>query len=737
MEFSETIDWNKLDNDAHESDWHLTEELFEKFSLKPTLCERVVTLGGNGELTEPPNEDVSPPIPEPRIPFPRISAISTEDQKYFLETYKEYVSGKEFDMEGINRLENLIWTLMSEQKEFSMFLQQHSLSLKNEYNFVQPQIKESVQKLLADHRARAVHCLAPCYTLFQTVGLSAGAVFPNDPILCYIRTLKQAVEQPLLYLPNVEENTRLLLKNGEDEDVFAQVELCQDSTACEFSTEYGVHFVLTAEAFQTLIDNHQPDYDKAWELPVSVVDHSNDVTESTSSCSKTIVIDSPLPPKTITPREMNVMYYQREICRLLRNTPNKSDEASTPPRDFTQKGNNDSEKMNLDKDLMTGEQKTTDRNLQTISESLSDELSTKNLGEDVNLTITPCAESTATSSNADLLGNSLNNNDKKSENIAKNMRFSYSIWTFGNLKLLVRVANCGVLYQRNKEGKGSLHPVNVYAKPEYQLMFGYELITSSEASRWWVDSYLNPDSLCVCARIDPVSSELLRADVLSQAEIINMSSFNAAQPMKMVHNILTRLEKLLEPGRYILSHSSGDMHMCIYELVNGREGADEGKKASYDLHASHSRNDECLVYYEKFIPWVSLDPNIFHGWHIAHERIPMTFPAVSSAELAKAPGGKKKKKKKKKGNKKKATAKKTCQEITHYQEKGSENLAVNAKGGVYRKRLRSGDQFTNDNAGDGFNSEDTSCSTTLEAGIAQRLRSRTKPVSYDDLEFNF
>ena len=32
----------------------------------------------------------------------------------------------------------------------------------------------------------------PFYTLFQTIGLSSGAVFPNDPVLSYKQTLKKA-----------------------------------------------------------------------------------------------------------------------------------------------------------------------------------------------------------------------------------------------------------------------------------------------------------------------------------------------------------------------------------------------------------------------------------------------------------------------------------------------------------------------------------------------------------------
>ena len=46
----------------------------------------------------------------------------------------------------------------------------------------------------------------------------------------------------------------------------------QDTTACEFVEDNAIHFVLTGEALQMLIDNHSPDYEKDWELPVTVVE---------------------------------------------------------------------------------------------------------------------------------------------------------------------------------------------------------------------------------------------------------------------------------------------------------------------------------------------------------------------------------------------------------------------------------------------------------------------------------
>ena len=44
-----------------------------------------------------------------------------------------------------NSIQNLMWKLSSEQEEFLRFLQQHSLSAKDEYNFLHLQVKKEIQ----------------------------------------------------------------------------------------------------------------------------------------------------------------------------------------------------------------------------------------------------------------------------------------------------------------------------------------------------------------------------------------------------------------------------------------------------------------------------------------------------------------------------------------------------------------------------------------------------------------
>lgn len=48
---------------------------------------------------------ISLKIPEPLIPYPKISDLSIEDQKYFLDAFKEYVSGEEIGFENVDQLQ--------------------------------------------------------------------------------------------------------------------------------------------------------------------------------------------------------------------------------------------------------------------------------------------------------------------------------------------------------------------------------------------------------------------------------------------------------------------------------------------------------------------------------------------------------------------------------------------------------------------------------------------------------
>lgn len=411
-----------------------------------------------------------------------------------------------------------------------------------------------------------------------------------------------------------------------------------------------------------------------------------DSGKTSSEC--TIMIDDALPPKSLQPREANVMYYHRKVCGILRQPRDRQLSDIGYTRTAVEKDSE--EAMDADGDLIICED-----NFEPSKENLGD------LGKDVDII------STNLNANENREGNQfatdLKCQDKGSN---KTNHFTYSLWTFGGLNLLIRTTDCGFLYQANKAGKGSFYPVNVFVKPEYQLIHGYEQITTSEASRWWLSTYINPDSLCLCARTDPVTAQLVKLDIFDQSNILTLSSFDPAKPMKMIHGILSRLEKLLKPGKYILSHSANDMHICVYEVIDDEKGG-KTKNASYNLHLAHSK--EVLLEYEKHVPWVPLDPNMFLHWQVAHNRIPLTFPPTTRQELKKiqeknAVARKKKTKKGKKGKDDKTS--------------GDVGKLGNKSAGKHSMNTRASTRADNEK----------------DLGMALRLRSR---VTYDENDFDF
>lgn len=416
--------------------------------------------------------------------------------------------------------------------------------------------------------------------------------------------------------------------------------------------------------------------------------------------SRTIFIDNPLPSKTMTPREVNVMYFGDELCRMLKKPLNSNNDSGNQTY-ATKTQKNYIEERDCRESLKN------DCNL--IKEAME---------HDNDLTI--CEENIPIGNRNDLFADSSlkdafivddkisNDGDEMSqhedmdkEKIQNLSQFTYSLWTFGTLNLLIRTSDCGLLHQPNrKSGRGALHPVNVFIKPEYQLCYGYEKITMSEASRCWIHTYCNPESVCVCARVSFLTGELLKLDVLNQSDILALSSFDPAKPMKAIHGIFTRLQKLLLPGKYILSHSANDLHICVYNVAK-----DATKKSVYDLHLAHSNN--FLVQYDKNVPWVPVDPNIFLDWHIAFNRIPLTFPPVSTDKSRKV----------------------------HLQNagQGKKNSKTSKK-----KKKKGGKHVNNFNVGIQSKNNTFQISDEQEiAGIAERLRSKARPVTYDDIDFNF
>ncbi|XP_031566884.1 uncharacterized protein LOC116301861 [Actinia tenebrosa] len=257
---------------------------------------------------------------------------------------------------------------------------------------------------------------------------------------------------------------------------------------------------------------------------------------------------------------------------------------------------------------------------------------------------------------------------------AKN--FVYSLWKFGKFRLLIRSKLDAYKTDKNTKVQSFL---SVVAKPEFQWQFGYERLTPSETARWWLKTYIRPNTTVLCARIKRQNNEVLRVDEMTPPDVLSSgSAFNPAQGMKLVYQIFNSLAQLACDS-YLLTHERFAIHCCLYK--NAQHSTTK-KKPELDINARYSKPITVVDFTSIDVSWSGIDTELFLAEHIEQKRIPATFPAVNEnilkeiekqkqkqmelmfpANAVMAPGKKKKKKKKSQAKKRRLDAGESEREV--------------------------------------------------------------------------
>ncbi|XP_013396855.1 little elongation complex subunit 2 isoform X2 [Lingula anatina] len=218
----------------------------------------------------------------------------------------------------------------------------------------------------------------------------------------------------------------------------------------------------------------------------------------------------------------------------------------------------------------------------------------------------------------------------------------YSLWTFGNLKLLVRSNIHGVM----RDEQLGTRKVAVVPKMEYQAMYGAEQTTFSETARMWMTSFLRQNCNIVRARINVFTSEVMTLEELDTSKILYpRCPFSPDNTMPVVYHVLEKLAMLPE-GHYLLSHEKGDSSCHI------RRSTDPDKKGSYNLHNSHLCTDLTSDHHREDSQWIPVDPNVMLPYyHKKFDRIPATFDPKDMSATQKFNSGQSQPKNKKKKKK--------------------------------------------------------------------------------------
>ncbi|KAJ7370162.1 ER membrane protein with type-III transmembrane domains [Desmophyllum pertusum] len=209
-------------------------------------------------------------------------------------------------------------TVLIEQDEYQQFVHRHAKTNHHQYNFIHPDIWDYF-KAEVDGKLRESTSKYPRhYSLHETIGLAAGAVFKTDAVLTFEQTLLQVGNVSKLCLP---ESTSVMLSEVSEVKRSSAVKTCspkvvsEDPIAVSLAKKHKVDIVISSSGLNTLLDNHPPDYSKQWQLPITVK-RQEDIQDKTSG-HKIVFIDKPLPPQKVHAREVHEKFYKHALRRLV------------------------------------------------------------------------------------------------------------------------------------------------------------------------------------------------------------------------------------------------------------------------------------------------------------------------------------------------------------------------------------------------------------------------------------
>uniref|UniRef100_A0A452GWI0 Little elongation complex subunit 2 C-terminal domain-containing protein n=1 Tax=Gopherus agassizii TaxID=38772 RepID=A0A452GWI0_9SAUR len=198
----------------------------------------------------------------------------------------------------------------------------------------------------------------------------------------------------------------------------------------------------------------------------------------------------------------------------------------------------------------------------------------------------------------------------------------YKLFSLDDLLLLVRCSVQKVRTERRSCNKRQIRkhtPVYILPKVEYQAYYGVEALTESEICRLWTESLLHSKCSFYIGHIDAFTSKLIMLEEISPERLREkFGLFKPANPLNILRHILKKVIDLQE-GSYLLTHTSGDSSVAIYQSCLGKV-----TRASYNLHKAHCSLPN--IPSTLSVPWVPLDPNLPLPYHTNHGRVPCTFP---------------------------------------------------------------------------------------------------------------
>lgn len=195
----------------------------------------------------------------------------------------------------------------------------------------------------------------------------------------------------------------------------------------------------------------------------------------------------------------------------------------------------------------------------------------------------------------------------------------YKLYSLQDLLLMVR-SSVSLTHTRRVGGtQNQFVPVHVLPKLEYQLSYGVECLSSSEACQLWTETLLHSSTVSYAAHINAHTSKVALLRKLPDDWKQNIScGFKPSKSLNILHHLLKKLTGL-EEGQYLIAHKAGEPFVTFLKAANGKVSQGE-----YNLQKVHSSVPQPPT--SGLLPWIPVDPAVVLPFHQKHGRVPCTFP---------------------------------------------------------------------------------------------------------------
>ncbi|XP_021932826.1 little elongation complex subunit 2-like [Zootermopsis nevadensis] len=199
--------------------------------------------------------------------------------------------------------------VVAERFEFIHFVKQRCALTQDRYLVINPDVKKYIEEMWQHRLSRASKYPAD-YEPLRLLPLVYSD--KKKPVVMKLEeNLLEVGSIPFIFLPKFKnpihiptDYSRMRARFPPESDGTRntfKIPVSEDKNAETFAVAGGVHVVISSSALKRITDNHPPNFEKAWDLPVIVKEYK----QCDNKVVKVVYLNKALPPKCLTTVEKN------------------------------------------------------------------------------------------------------------------------------------------------------------------------------------------------------------------------------------------------------------------------------------------------------------------------------------------------------------------------------------------------------------------------------------------------